>query len=142
MAAVVNVNNSHKKASKSRELNVPQQQNVIEGSSKSKPSTRVKSKVVIPQYDNETIDEMDFDASQTQTAQFEEDGELIQMEINDGGEAKRQFASDNEEDSQDNDSKQSDYDDEATQSDAESGELDSQTDKDDDPPIQFRGWGT
>ena len=50
-------------------------------------------------------DDLEVEADdQNDTAQFYEDGELIQMEINDGGEAAKEFQNDNENDSQQSES--------------------------------------
>ena len=82
----------------------------------------MKSKVV-PVIDDENIERVE----------FEEDGETIQMEINDGGTAANEFSS--EEDGMNNSSQDDDEisseseNSEASETDAESGELATETDE-------------
>ena len=82
---VANVNNSHS----SRSVRPEAIESSQTTSKRSRGQPRVKSKVVVP--DNELIE-----SPHTQTVNFEEDGEEIQMEINDGGAAATEFASDAE----------------------------------------------
>ena len=119
-SSVVNVNNSH---SVTRNLRK-------DDSSQVKGQTKVKSKVIIPKSSRKT-ERRNSSASNAadDKVEFEEDGETIQMEINDGGvnefSSEEQDKTENESSEEISDSDQSEKDDSETE--AESGEVGSET---------------
>ena len=122
--AVANVNTNHAvtRSTKSAINDADQQMNAVKRKSFSndKPKARVKLTVVV-------VNLVQDSDPNTAIAQFEEDGEMIQMEINDGGALAAEFASEEElndsnyEQNEQSDDSDKDYE---TDSDAESGEID------------------
>ena len=87
---VNNVNQNHSaNRSKGKNSNL---RNVVPNHNQSKPK-QVKSKVIVPvkAAENKDVD----------VTEFEEDSKIIQMEIDDGGAAAKEFASNNEAESHD-----------------------------------------
>ena len=82
----------------------------------SRTCRKVKSKVVIPPKD----ESVHMDEDLTHTVQFQEEGDTVQMEINDGGDATIEFSSENDQ------SEQSESDSENDNDSTESGEVSDQ----------------
>ena len=117
ISAVANVNTNHAESlhsSRKRQLSVSDSPKV----NQFKP--KIKSKVVkVSSEDKRIVSRKENTENTAQVVQFEENGEVIEMEIDDGGEAERQFASDDKMDQQSTGSAS----DEELESEPESGEI-------------------
>ena len=101
---VTNVNSNHS----SESFSTRQAETERSFRSRETKHPKVKSKVVKPSEDYDQTDtrvviiEQQLDPGQSNIGpvQFEEEGEIVEMEIDDGGEAARQFGSDDEEETE------------------------------------------